>query len=215
MPGRKSRFAKPALAAVMLIVASASLTASGADSLAAHNANIANDAHYADNAQNEQNEQNAQNAHNARGAIGAQGTPNSAKAGPVLLTIYLYDQCGGCESEGPGCGRCKDMDRVQGAVRSQLGDRLYDGSIEYRTFNSRTRVHFIGHIERCERYGVPADMQNIQPAAFIGADESGLYLLGDGLMPYIREMLDRYIAGENIHIIQDDVTGIFNAMNNN
>ena len=148
--------------------------------------------------------------------VGADGTATSEPAGsssyestPVLLTIYLFDQCGGCETEGPGCGQCKVMDRIQGAVRAQLGDRLYDGSIEYRTFNSRTKTHALGLVERRKLYGVPDEFASVIPITFIGTGESGLYLLGDALIPYIGEMLDRYIGEDDIEAIQGDAMKIY------
>ena len=131
------------------------------------------------------------------------------QAAPVLLTIYVYDQCGGCETEGPGCGQCKALDKIQGMARAQLGDRLYDGSIEYRTYNTRTKAHALGLIERSARYGAPDELAGVVPVAFIGTDAAGLYLPGEALMPHVGEMMDRYMGGESVAKIQDDIMAIY------
>jgi hypothetical protein len=132
------------------------------------------------------------------------------KPGPVLLTVYLYDKCGGCGVNSPGCGDCKDIVKYHGIIKKQLGDRLYDGTITYRMLNCRLLVYNDACSERAKLYGAPEDIQNVRPLTFIGAEDSGLYLPGTALLPYVGEMLDRYIAGEDIGNIQKDIVGIYN-----
>ena len=124
---------------------------------------------------------------------------------PVLLTLYIHDQCGGCGVDVPGCGDCKDMDLLHLLIKSQLGDRLYDGSIEYRMFNTRFTAQEQNRTLRSEQYGAPQGIRHIRPVAFIGTQEAGLYLFGEALMPYVGGMLDRYVAGEDMEWIQQEI----------
>jgi len=123
----------------------------------------------------------------------------------ILLTIFLFDRCGGCGSDNPGCGDCKDVNRVHDIIKAQLGDRLYDGSIEYRILNCRYSVNDTACQERGARYGVPEDVLALLPITFIGAPDNGIYLPGEALFPYVKEMLDRYAGGEELNKIQADI----------
>jgi len=133
------------------------------------------------------------------------------KRGPVLLTVYLYDRCGGCGVDSPGCGDCKDIVKYHGIIKRQLGDRLYDGAIVYRMLNCRLLAYDGACGERGARYGVPHEIQYIRPMTYIGAEDSGLYLPGEALLPHIGEMLDRYAAGEDMGVIQKDIINIYEA----
>ena len=139
------------------------------------------------------------------GSSGPVGSVESSE--PVLLTVYIYDRCGGCSGsvETLGCGECKDTVTLHGIIKKQLGDRLYDGTIEYRLLNCRNSIHEEGCVRRGERYGVDEEWKYVRPVAYIGAEESGLYLPGENAMPLIKEMLDRYIQHENIALIQQDI----------
>ena len=132
------------------------------------------------------------------------------RPGPVLLTVYIYDRCGGCGVNSPGCGDCKDIQKYHGIVKKQLGDRLYDGTIVYRMYNMRLLAYQTEDEDRGARYGVPAELREIRPMTYIGAADSGLYLPGEALLPYVGEMLDRYEGGENLADIQKDIIRIHN-----
>ena len=43
---------------------------------------------------------------------------------PLQLRIFVYDRCGGCGADGPGCGNCDEIGRLHGIVKETLGDRL-------------------------------------------------------------------------------------------
>jgi len=131
------------------------------------------------------------------------------ETGIILLTIFLFDRCGGCGSDNPGCGDCKDVNRVHDIIKAQLGDRLYDGSIEYRILNCRYSANDAACQERGALYGVPEDLLALLPITFIGAMNNGIYLPGEALFPFVKEMLDRYAGGEELNEIQADILSIY------
>ena len=122
-----------------------------------------------------------------------------------LLIVYVYDPCGGCGAGVQGCGECLEMARINVMVINQLGSLFRDGYVEYRIHNSRSRYFEENRLARAERYDIPDDLQNIWPTVFIGTEDSGLYLLGEDLMPYIREMFDRYMSGEDAEALQREI----------
>jgi hypothetical protein len=130
-------------------------------------------------------------------------------AEPVLLTVCLFDRCGGCGSDNPGCGECKDAYRVHDIIKRQLGDRLYDGAIVYRILNCRYTENAAVCGKRGELYGVPPELLALLPITYIGTDDTGLYLPGENMLSYIKEMLDRYINGDDLGVIQADITRIY------
>ena len=134
------------------------------------------------------------------------------RASPVLLRVYLYDRCGGCGSNTPGCGDCKDTQKDHGIIKKQLGDRLYDGTITYRMLNCRLLVNNAECGDWAARYGVPEEYLNIRPLTFIGTEDSGIYLPGIQMLPYIGEMVDRYEGGDNISDIQNDILRIYDSV---
>jgi len=136
---------------------------------------------------------------------------SARRAQPVLLTVYLYDKCGGCGVDSPGCGECKEIVKYHAIIKKHLGDRLYDGTIVYRMLNVRLLVYNGDCADRGARYGVPAELIGIRPMTYIGSEDSGLYLPGEALLPHIGEMLDRYVRGENIGDIQRDILGIYHG----
>jgi len=129
----------------------------------------------------------------------------SEPAEPIRLTVFVYDNCGGCGVGLTGCGTCDIQDRLHFQIHAQLGDRLHDGTIRYRLHNTRLDIQNDMWIEHSERYGVSEELRNTLPVAFIGNEYEGLYLAGDDLMPFVQEMLDRYLAGEDREEIQRDI----------
>jgi len=136
---------------------------------------------------------------------------NYENAAPVLLTVYLDDLCGGCSGSVNtiGCGDCKDTAKLHAIIKKQLGDRLYDGTIEYRMLNTRVQVNEETRLQWAQRYDVPAESRHIRPAAYIGWPETGVYLLGDEAMVFVREALDRLVRGEDAEAVQRDMTELF------
>jgi len=133
----------------------------------------------------------------------------SINAEPVLLHVYLFDRCGGCGSDNPGCGECKDVNRTHDTIKGQLGDRLYNGTIVYRILNCRYTANEIACKERGEQYGVPVELMNFRPITYIGTEDAGLYLPGDGLLPFAAEIIDRYIGGDGLTEIQADILKVY------
>ena len=122
----------------------------------------------------------------------------------VQIIVYVYDPCGGC-GVGQGCGECTELGRYNAMVMNQLGSLFSDGYVVYRMHNSRI-LHFEeNRIARSKRYGIPEELRLIWPTVFIGTEDSGLYLLGEELMPYIREILDRFMDGEDVEGLQREI----------
>ena len=126
-------------------------------------------------------------------------------AEPIRLTVFVYDSCGGCGVGMLGCGTCDIQDRLHFQIVAQFGDRLHDGSIRYRLHNTRLDIQNDMWQEYSVRFGVAEDLRGVLPVAFIGTEYAGLYLAGDALVPFIQEMLDRYLAGEAREDIQRDI----------
>ena len=129
---------------------------------------------------------------------------------PVLLTVFVYDDCGGCGVGDLGCGTCDIFDELNMLMRDKFGDRLNDGSITYRLFNTRIQTNEENRRIRVERYGVPPEHQNTLPVAFIGTAYEGIFLAGDENMLFVKEKLDRYLAGESITDIQESINILMN-----
>ena len=130
------------------------------------------------------------------------------RAAPVMLIVYAYDRCGGCGADGPGCGECKDLERLHNIVKKQLGERLYGGAIVYRMFNTRIRAVENECVSKGETYGVPDEFRKIRPITFIGREDGGLYLPGEPLMQFIGHALDRFLAGDDLEHVQSDLIKI-------
>lgn len=125
--------------------------------------------------------------------------------GPVHLTVFVYDSCGGCGVGMLGCGACDIQDRLHLQIRAQLGDRLHDGSIRYRLHNTRLDTHRDMHVDMIEHFNVTENLHSILPIAFIGSEYEAFYLAGDDMVPFIQEKLDRYLAGECMDVIRKDI----------
>ena len=144
-------------------------------------------------------------------AVLASASENGQNQRPVELSVYLYDECGGCGANNPGCGECRLIDRYHGIIKKQFGDRLYEGGIEYRMFNCRLDVNDLRRVEKSALFGVPGRLRNARPITFIGSDGDGVYLPGEETLNYAGEALDRYMAGEDVEIIQRDILSIVNG----
>lgn len=116
----------------------------------------------------------------------------AADAG-VGLIVFVWDPCGGCGMDNPGCGECKDMLMYHDTIKKQLGDRLYDGSLVYRMHNCKLTVNEEKYKEYLELFGREEDGL---PAVFIGDAEDGVVLFGVEKLETVAEVLDQYLAGE-------------------
>ena len=124
---------------------------------------------------------------------------------PVQITVFLYDDCGGCGVGNLGCGPCLDLERLNIFIRTQFGERLNDGSIEYRILNTRISTNNEAHAERSVLYGVPAELRTTLPIAFIGNDEYGIFLPGEDLMEYVYRMFAKYSDRECLTQLQNEI----------
>lgn len=113
---------------------------------------------------------------------------------PINLIIFLFDPCGGCGVSPSGCGNCEYTDETHGIIKKQLGDRLYDGSIEYRIFNTK----FADNIELYNQYAADYSVEESQrgqlPMIFFGESALGVYARGQDAIERAGEILDEYIA---------------------
>lgn len=123
----------------------------------------------------------------------------------VELVVFLFDKCGGCGTDNPGCGNCKDMVKFHGIIKESLGDRLYDGTIYYAMHNCRVELNDAMYDEYFKRYGIPEDLYGYRPATFIGTPDGGLYLLGEQMLPYVQKYIDMYLEGGDLAEIQADI----------
>jgi hypothetical protein len=138
-------------------------------------------------------------------------SPTPFADSPILLTVFVFDSCGGCGVGLTGCGACDVKDSLHIRLLNQFGGfggRLHDGSIEYRLLNTRLLENGDLHQERNDRFGVPEGLRNMLPAAFIGTAYEGIYLIGDDIVPFVQPMLDRYLAGEDRLELQREIMGL-------
>ena len=117
---------------------------------------------------------------------------------PLTLRVYVNDPCGGCGSGTPGCGECDEMGRLHGIVKGALGDRLYDGTLTYLMPNCRmpaTRDEY----RRCfEDFAIPEELYGIFPTVFLTREDgSGVYLVGEALLPALSEVVDAMERGDD------------------
>ena len=120
------------------------------------------------------------------------------EATPTDIIIFLFDRCGGCGVDSPGCGECKDILKAHGVVKEQLGDRIYDGTLTLRLYNCRYKEYREMLAEYLATYAVEDEFLDMLPMTFIGSKEGGIYLPGQDGIESICEMLDRYLAGEDL-----------------
>lgn len=127
----------------------------------------------------------------------------SEEVPPLRLRIYVVDRCGGCGTDGPGCGDCAEMGRLHGIVKEALGDRLYDGSMEYTMPNCRTVVLLDEYKQVARDFGVYDDLYGYFPAAFITrTDGSGVFVVGEGMLSSLDEVIDAFERGDSVEDIQ-------------
>ena len=123
----------------------------------------------------------------------------------VELVVFLFDKCGGCGTDNPGCGNCKEMVKFHGIIKESLGDRLYDGTIYYAMHNCRIELNDAMYDEYFKRYGISEDLYGYRPAAFIGTPDGGLYLLGEQMLPYVQKYIDKYLEGGDLEAVQEEI----------
>lgn len=136
----------------------------------------------------------------------ASATPApTKKAYDVELTVFCFDLCGGCGVDSPGCGDCQDIVRYHAIIKGQLGNRLYDGTMLYRILNCRLEANDHSFDAYSAAYGIPQELYGYLPVVFVGNEEQGVYLIGEPMIDYVGEYLDRYLAGEDIASLQAEI----------
>ena len=146
------------------------------------------------------------------GASAAQTTaapgasPEATKSAyDVELYVFLFDKCGGCGVDSPGCGNCQDIARYHGIIKGQLGNRLYDGTILYRMLNCRLEASDRSYEAYYAAYGIPQDLYGYLPTIYIGTPEGGVYLVGEKMLDYVGEYLDKYLASDDLAALQQEI----------
>lgn len=124
---------------------------------------------------------------------------------PTELTIFLYDRCGACGSNGPECGECKDTLRMHDMVKRKLGDRLYDGTIRYRILNCRMDANRALYEQMCDAFGVDAESRSALPITFLGDASRGVYMVSEPMLEHVAEMLDRLVLSEDVQSLQLEI----------
>ena len=118
------------------------------------------------------------------------------------LHVFILDRCGGCGVDNPGCGNCTDTGLYHTNIKNQLGDRLYDGSMNYRIFNCRYTDNVKLYQENYEKYGVYADLKGYLPTIFIGKDGVGVFLYGVPAFDVVGQAVEDYESGKDLAEIQ-------------
>ena len=123
----------------------------------------------------------------------------------VEMYVFLFDTCGGCGVDSPGCGDCQDIVRYHGIIKSQLGNRLYDGTILYRVLNCRLEANDRMYDAYSAAYGVPQDLYGYLPTVYLGTPEGGVYLVGEKMLDRVGEFLDKYLASTDLFALQAEI----------
>ena len=130
---------------------------------------------------------------------------------PVDLYIFLWDRCGGCGVDVPGCGECRDTERFHLSVKDQLGARLYDGSLTYRILNCRYEENREKFEKFSTDYNVAEAWFDYLPAVFIGRNGSGVYMVGEDAIEDVGATLDAYLGGEDLEELQQALCDKYEA----
>jgi hypothetical protein len=123
----------------------------------------------------------------------------------VEMYVFLFDKCGGCGVDSPGCGNCQDIVRYHGIIKGQLGNRLYDGTILYRMLNCRLEVNDHSYDAYYAAYAIPQDLYGYLPTVFLGTPEGGVYLVGEKMLDYVGEYLDKYLTSDDLAALQAEI----------
>jgi len=126
--------------------------------------------------------------------LGEEAVQEVQEAAPVPLTVFLYDNCGGCGVGLQGCGACDEQDRLHLMIFRQFGNRLHDGGIVYRLFNTRLPMHDENRRELSEAFGMAEELRGVLPVAFIGDGEHGIYVVGEDMMAGLMEIFDEFVG---------------------
>ena len=108
------------------------------------------------------------------------------------LCLFLYDACGGCGVDSPGCGNCEEMIRYHGILKKQLGDALYDGGLRYSMINYRYLGSDELYARYYEDYKVYEDLYGVLPIVFLGYPDDGVFIWGEPGLSIVGEMVQLY-----------------------
>jgi hypothetical protein len=122
-------------------------------------------------------------------------------ATPLDLIVFLYDGCGDCGVNSPGCGDCQEIVRYHGIIKKQLQNKLYT-SVTYRMLNCRMLHNKEAYEQFFNDYEVEEKLYGHLPTTFIGHGKHGVYLVGEPMLAYVGKVIEAYERSEDIMAIQ-------------
>lgn len=131
------------------------------------------------------------------------GTALAETQAPLQLRIFVYDRCGGCGADGPGCGDCDELARLHAIVKDVLGDKLYDGSLDYTMPNCRMLLLLEEYEQYIANYHVYDELYGIFPAAFVlRSTGDGVFLIGEDALHWLDEVVEALERGDRTEEVQ-------------
>lgn len=128
---------------------------------------------------------------------------------PIELKAYVFDLCGGCGADGPGCGNCSEIVRYHGIFKGQLGDQLYDGTMIYRMVNCRLVVNRDAYTACFEELELDQSLYGMFPTVFIGCESGTVHLVGESMLEYAGAVVDALKQGDDAAQVQTWVDEVF------
>ncbi len=95
----------------------------------------------------------------------------SAITKPPHMDIYVYDDCGSCESELPGCGECKEVIAAENMATTTFRDELKKKRITYKVINLRTeKAANDEYLALSDRLGISKEDRNRFPVFYVDGE---------------------------------------------
>ena len=125
-------------------------------------------------------------------------------AGAIPLTVFVYDNCGGCGVGLQGCGACDVQDALHILMLRIFGQRLHGEEMTYRLLNTRHDAHNYAWQEKLQVFAVPDEHGAALPMAFIGTEQRGVFVPSE-LIAVVDEFFDRFASGEDVAGLQAEI----------
>lgn len=131
------------------------------------------------------------------------------EAPPIELKAFVFDLCGGCGADGPGCGNCREIVRYHGIFKGQLEDQLYDGTMVYRMLNCRLVVNRDAYTDCFEELELEQPLYGMFPTVFISCEGDTVHLVGESMLEYVGAVVEALKQGDDAAEIQTWVDEVF------
>ncbi len=90
---------------------------------------------------------------------------------PPHMDIYVYDDCGSCESELPGCGECKEVMAAENMATTTFRDEIQKKRITYKVINLRTEKDaYDEYLALSDRLGISKEDRNRFPVFYVDGE---------------------------------------------